>query len=156
MANDQSKEVDPTKEADAAATKSDTSSSTSDSESEVEYVEPIPGPEVSDEEMEVFPSHKRAHLALFNWSCPNNYPKDLEQRRKRKHLKPEDLSKKEETDIMNSVARKRQLAAMLVHLITVDEPHKTFALTYACVCAIIQASVSDMVCSLGVHMKPIP
>ena len=83
----------------AAKESSDTSDSDSDSVQEPE-IEWIACEGDSSDEEEPAKASARAHIGLFNWPCPRSYPAQLEDRRKLKQLKPEDLSKEEQNGIM--------------------------------------------------------
>ena len=36
-------------------------------------------------------SNKRGQVGQFVWPCPREYPSELEERKKRKHLSPEEM-----------------------------------------------------------------
>lgn len=108
MGNDQEekmkdnvKKIADNKKTSQAASSSSDSSSDSDNEPEIVYDECV-GASSSDEEPA--PAAARGHVALFTWPCPRSYPRTLEDRQKLKQLKPEDVTKENQNDIMLNVA----------------------------------------------------
>ena len=72
------------------------SSSSSDSESDTPNYTENEGESSDSEAYVATPSAaKKKHVALFTWACPRSYPRDLEQRKRRKELKPSDVTNAE-------------------------------------------------------------
>lgn len=72
------------------------------------------------------PTSKRGQVGQFVWPCPREYPSALEERKKRKHLIPEDVDKPAAGALFKKALAKNNQDGNLVRLHVFDEPHKRY------------------------------
>ena len=65
-------------------------------------------------------------MGQFVWPCPREYPSDAEERKKRKHLIPEDLDKAATGELFKKALTKCNQGGNLTRLHVFDEPHKRY------------------------------
>ena len=104
---------------------SDDSSSDSSSTSDVEMCEAEGDSSAYEEDTEASPK-ERGQCGQFVWPCPREFPAELEVRRERRWLKPEDMSKADFGVLFKSTLAKFQLGPSIVRLHCFDEPHKRY------------------------------
>ena len=78
-----------------------------------------------DEEAEALTA-ARCECGQFVWSCPREYPADLQARKLRKWLIPADLSKAEAGQLFKTVVTSFGHGPNLVKIHVFDEPHKKY------------------------------
>lgn len=69
---------------------------------------------------------KRGQVGQFVWPCPREYPSALEERKKRKHLIPEDVDKPAAGALFRKALAKSNQDGNLLRLHVFDEPHKRY------------------------------
>ena len=71
-------------------------------------------------------SNTRGQVGQFVWPCPCEYPSELEERKKRKHLIPEDVDKPAAGALFKKALVKNKQEGNLLRLHVFDEPHKRY------------------------------
>ena len=78
-----------------------------------------------DEEAEALTS-ARGQCGQFVWSCPREYPQDLQVRKLRKWLIPADLSKEDFGQLFKTIVTNSGHGPNLLKIHVFDEPHKKY------------------------------
>ena len=71
-------------------------------------------------------SNKRCQVGQFVWPCPREYPSEVEDRKQRKHLIPEDVDKPAAGALFKKALVKNKQDGNLLRLHVFDEPHKRY------------------------------
>jgi len=82
------------------------------------------GEATDDEDEEAAGVRARGACGQFVWPCPRIYPSDLNVRRSKNQLKPEDVPKSDVADLFKKALKKQNKLHLLVALHIFDEPHK--------------------------------